>query len=68
MTSGSESGGEFTVPSGLLQQLAELAKHWGVTPRELLAGSGLDESEIAEVAYARCPSIRTCRSSVARER
>ena len=54
MTSGSESGGEFTVPSGLLQQLVELARHWGVTPPELLAGSGLDESEIAEV-HTRVP-------------
>ncbi len=54
MRSGSESGREFTVPAGLLLQLVELTKHWGVTPAELLGGAGLDESELAEV-HTRLP-------------
>jgi AraC-like DNA-binding protein len=54
MRSGSESGGEFSVPAGLLLQLVELAKHWGVTPPELLSSAGLEESDVAEV-HARLP-------------
>jgi AraC-like DNA-binding protein len=45
MRSGS---GEYTVPAGLLLQVVELSKHWGVTPEELLGGAGLDASELAE--------------------
>jgi AraC-like DNA-binding protein len=54
MRSGSESGGEFTVPAGLVLQLVELSKHWGVTAQELLGGAGLEESDVAEV-HARLP-------------
>src|SRR6516225_5286610 len=54
MRTGSELGNEFTVPAGLVLQLVELSKHWGVTPSEVLAGVGIDESELAEV-HARVP-------------
>ena len=45
---GTGLGNEHTVPMGLMQQVVELSKHWGVTPGELLSGTGLEASEIAE--------------------
>ena len=61
-----ESGIEYTVPAGLLLQVVELSKHWGVTPEELLSGTGLETSDIAE-AQARLP-LETHLSIVARAR
>jgi len=60
------SSGEHTVPTGLLQQVVEVSKHWGVTPAELLVGSGLDASEIAE-PQGRLP-LETYLSVIARAR
>jgi AraC-like DNA-binding protein len=59
-------GIEYTVPAGLLLQVVELSKHWGVTPEELLGGSGLDASEIAE-SQARLP-LETHLSVIGRAR
>ena len=45
---GSGFSGEHTVPTGLLNQVIDLSKHWGITSEELLAGSGVEASELAE--------------------
>ncbi len=58
--------GEYTVPAGLLLQVVELSKHWGVTPAELLAGESLEASELAE-PQARL-SFETYLSVIARAR
>ena len=58
--------GQYTVPAGLLLQVVELSKHWGVTPEELLAGESLEASELAE-PQARL-SFKTYLSVIARAR
>jgi AraC-like DNA-binding protein len=59
-------GGEHTVPTGLLMQVVDLSKHWGVTQEELLMGAGLEPSELAE-PNGRLP-LDTYLSIVARAR
>jgi AraC-like DNA-binding protein len=66
MAMGLGFGGEHTVPTGLLMQVVELSKHWGVTSEELLSGTGFEASELAE-PHGRLP-LETYLSIIARAR
>ena len=47
---------EHMIPAGLVLQLVELVKRWGVAPDDVLAGTGLDEIDVRE-PQARIPFL-----------
>jgi AraC-like DNA-binding protein len=47
---------EHMIPAGLVLQLVELVKRWGVAPDDVLAGSGFDEVDVRE-PQARIPFL-----------